>query len=384
MSTIKTAGELGVQILQDVVLFDFIVGGSTGEKTVETDDFIREVGKTLPTGTFAWVGKYRAEAKREIMKVGVSRRVSNKVRGYFVPTPHAQNLAKVLTEIKEKYLAEKQVFLAGLPAAVEEWANAPENKAESKPGGKTRAELIRQHAPKASELDKMLTFDISAIRINDTSYFGEDDALQKEVKGLAGQAAYEIAEDVRKSWSGPGKGATTSRVLGLVRRVQDKAEAMSVLSSKFENLAKLCGEVLASVPTGQNIEGPAFIQVSALLTFCMDPDRILGIQSTEVDASGATDVTDVAAADSSSIFFNNDLPPTDQAGVSIEPAITIEPAVSIVSQGAIATEASNIPQFPADRVEEVNLFFDKQPQEVVIQPAQHVAEAQGTTAAFVF
>ena len=183
MSTIQSNTDVSVQILQDVVLFDCIIGGSTGEKTVEADDFIREVGKTLPSGTFAWVNKYRAEAKREILKVGVSRRVNNRVRGYFVPTAHAQGLALVLKQIKDKYLAEKKKFLAELPGKVEEWAKAPENAGVTKAGGKTRAELIRLHAPQQGALEKMLTFDVSAIRINDTSYFGEDDAIVAEVIG---------------------------------------------------------------------------------------------------------------------------------------------------------------------------------------------------------
>jgi hypothetical protein len=37
-----------MQILKDVVLMDFIIGGSTGEKSVGGDDFIREMGKMLP------------------------------------------------------------------------------------------------------------------------------------------------------------------------------------------------------------------------------------------------------------------------------------------------------------------------------------------------
>jgi len=363
MSTIQSTADVSVQILQDVVLFDYIIGGSTGEKTVEADDFIREVGKTLPSGTFAWVNKYRAEAKREILKVGVSRRVNNRVRGYFVPTAHAQGLAQVLKQIKDKYLAEKKVFLAELPGKVEEWANAPENASVSKPGGKTRAELIRQHAPQHGVLEKMLTFDISAIRINDTNYFGEDDALQQEVKGLVGQAAFEISEDVRKSWSGPKKGNTTSRVLGLVRRVQDKAEAMSVLSSKFGNLAKLCGEVLAAVPTGQNIEGVAFIQVSSLLSFCMDPEKIIGDQATAFDPLDVPGQTVTAAPDTTSnVFFGE--------------ALQVTPTTTAPNTTQPETSVSIVPPLPTDREAHANIFFDVEHDAIAIEPAAPVSEPE--------
>lgn len=365
MSTNQSTADVSVQILQDVVLFDYIIGGSTGEKTVEADDFIREVGKTLPSGTFAWVNKYRAEAKREILKVGVSRRVNNRVRGYFVPTAHAQGLAQVLKQIKDKYLTEKKTFLAELPGKVEEWANAPENVGVSKPGGRTRAELIRLHAPQQGVLEKMLTFDISAIRINDTNYFGEDDALQQEVKGLVGQAAFEISEDVRRSWSGPKKGNTTSRVLGLVRRVQDKAEAMSVLSSKFGNLAKLCGEVLAAVPTGQNIEGVAFIQVSSLLQFCMDPEKIIGDQATEFDPLDVTDQTVTTESENySNVFFG-------------EP-VTVNPATTNSAPNASEPETgvSIVPPLPTDREALANIFFDEKHDAVAIEPAAPVTEPE--------
>jgi hypothetical protein len=297
------------------------------------------------------------------LKVGVSRRVNNRVRGYFVPTAHAQGLAQVLIQIKDKYLAEKKVFLAELPGKVEEWANAPENASVSKPGGKTRAELIRQHAPQHGVLEKMLTFDISAIRINDTNYFGQDDALQQEVKGLVGQAAFEISEDVRKSWSGPKKGNTTSRVLGLVRRVQDKAEAMSVLSSKFGNLAKLCGEVLAAVPTGQNIEGVAFIQVSSLLSFCMDPDKIIGDQATDFDPLDVIDQTVTTTPEATgNVFFDATLPVTPATTTSTPTTTQPDTSVSI------------IPPLPTDREAHANIFFGEEHDAVAIEPAAPVSE----------
>jgi len=247
--------------------------------------------------------------------------------------------------------------LAELPAKVEEWANAPENAGVTKAGGKTRAELIRQHAPQHGVLEKMLTFDISAIRINDTNYFGEDDALQQEVKGLVGQAAFEISEDVRKSWSGPKKGNTTSRVLGLVRRVQDKAEAMSVLSSKFGNLAKLCGEVLAAVPTGQNIEGVAFIQVSSLLSLCMDPDKIIGDQATAFDPLEVTDQPVTTPTEASSNVFFGETP-------QVTPPAATQPEESV----------SIVPPLPTDREAHANIFFDVEHDAVAIESAEPVSE----------
>ena len=365
MSTIQSNTDVSVQILQHVMLFDCIIGGSTGEKTVEADDFIREVGKTLPSGTFAWVNKYRAEAKREILKVGVSRRVNNRVRGYFVPTAHAQGLALVLKQIKDKYLAEKKKFLAELPGKVEEWAKAPENAGVTKAGGKTRAELIRLHAPQQGALEKMLTFDVSAIRINDTSYFGEDDALQKEVKGLVGQAAFEISEDVRRSWSGPTKGNTTSRVLGLVRRVQDKAEAMSVLSSKFGNLAKLCGDVLSAVPTGQSIEGVAFIQVSSLLQFCMDPEKIIGDQATEFDPLEVTDQSATTETENNTnVIYGGPQAANPATGNSAPKTPDTETGVSIV------------PPLPTDREAHANIFTDDKHDAVALEPAAPVSEPE--------
>ncbi|WP_405124325.1 DUF3150 domain-containing protein [Pseudomonas alloputida] len=304
MSTTKQTDELGISILQDVVLFDVIIGGSTGEKTVDGDDFIREVGRMLPSGAFAWVNKYRSEAKREILKVGVSRKVNNRIRGYFVPTQHADELAKVLHAIKGKYLVEKASFLNTLPDLVEKWASSPAN-AVTTPGGKSRADLIRQHAPQAQVLERLLTFDTSAIRISNTSYFGEEDALQTEVKGLVGQAALEIAEDVNRSWTRKGNGKTTSRILGLIRRVQDKAEAMSVLSSKFSNLEKMCASVLAAVPSGPSIEGVAYIQVSGLLSFCMDPEKILGEHATEFDPLNVSASDSAPAVADDNVFFSS-------------------------------------------------------------------------------
>ncbi|WP_425953142.1 DUF3150 domain-containing protein [Ralstonia pseudosolanacearum] len=272
-----------MQVLNDVVLFDFIIGGSTGEKTVENDDFIREVGKMLPKGTFSWVSKYRSEAKREILKVGVARRVNNRLRGYFVPLGQAAGLSDKLKKIKEGFAAEKADFLQNLPQIIEDWANHKDNEVVTKEGGPTRADLIRIHAPQREDLDRLLSFDASAIRVQSTGYFGEDDALHSEVKGLVGQAALEISEDVRKSWKGPAAGRTSSRVLGLIRRIRHKAEAMGVLSPKFSRLADVCDKVLSAVPEGQNIEGVEFLMVSSLLSRCMKAENILSEDSVKFD-----------------------------------------------------------------------------------------------------
>jgi len=211
-------------------------------------------------------------------------------------------------------------------------------------------------------LKKMLTFDISAIRINDTNYFGEDDALQQEGEGgwlvrllLRSPKMFESPGQVRR------KANTTSRVLGLVRRVQDKAEAMSVLSSKFGNLAKLCGEVLAAVPTGQNIEGVAFIQVSSLLSFCMDPDKIIGDQATNFDPLDVTEQPVTAAPDATSnVFFGETL--------------QVAPTTTTTTQPD--TSVSIIPPLPTDREAHANIFFSEEHDAVAIEPAAPVSEPE--------
>lgn len=271
-----------MNVLNEMVLVDFIVGGSTGEKTTAADDFMREVGKMLPKGAFSWVSKYRTLAKREILKVGVARRVNNRVRGYFVELKSAPALTDKLKVIKTDFLKEKAEFLQKLPTIVNDWASHPDNQAATK-GGTLRADLIRLHAPSVADLDRVLSFDVSAIQLQQTSFFGEDDALKTEVNGLVGQAALEIAEDVKKSWKGPAGGRTSSRVLGLVRRIRNKANAVAVLSPKFENLRRMCDDVLQSAPGEGLIEGIAFLQVSALLGFCTEPENILADQAIDFD-----------------------------------------------------------------------------------------------------
>lgn len=271
-----------MNVLNEMVLVDFIVGGSTGEKTTAADDFMREVGKMLPKGAFSWVSKYRTLAKREILKVGVARRVNSRVRGYFVELPSAPALSDKLKAIKAEFLKEKAEFLQKLPTIVDDWAGHPENQVATK-SGPLRADLIRMHAPSVTDLDRVLTFDVSAIQLQQTTFFGEDDALKTEVNGLVGQAALEIAEDVKKSWKGPAAGRTSSRVLGLVRRIRNKANAVSILSSKFDNLRRMCDDVLQSAPGEGLIDGIAFLQVSALLGFCSEPENILADQAINFD-----------------------------------------------------------------------------------------------------
>ncbi|MBG6082975.1 DUF3150 domain-containing protein [Rubrivivax gelatinosus] len=271
-----------IDVLNEMTLFDFIVGGSTGEKTTSADDFMREVGKMLPKGTFSWVSKYRTLAKREILKVGTARRVNQRVRGYFVPTAEAPGLADRLKQIRAQFLQEMAEFLVQLPTIVENWANHPDNQ-KTTTGGVLRADLIRKHAPTRGDLAKVLSFEVSAVMLQQTNYFGEDDALKTEVSGLVGQAALEISEDVKKSWKGQAGGRTSSRVLGLIRRIRNKANAMSVLSDKFENLRKMCDDVLTSAPREGLIEGLDFLRICALLNFCSEPENVLADQAIQFD-----------------------------------------------------------------------------------------------------
>lgn len=146
---------------------------------------------------------------------------------------------------------------------------------------------------------------------------------------------------------------------------------MSVLSSKFGNLAKLCGEVLAAVPTGQNIEGVAFIQVSSLLSFCMDPDKIIGDQATNFDPLDVTDQPATAAPDTTSnVFFDEALQ------VAPTTATTIQPDTSV----------SIVPPLPTDREAHANIFFDEEHDAVAIEPAASVSEPeqQAPIASFIF
>ncbi|MBV0881489.1 DUF3150 domain-containing protein [Noviherbaspirillum sp. L7-7A] len=155
---------------------------------------------------------------------------------------------------------------------------------------------------------------MSATQIQSSQFFGEDDALHTEVNGLPGQAALEIAEDVRKSWKGAAGGKTTSRVLGLVRRIRQKADSMGILSPKFEHLREACDRVLRMPQTGA-IEGLEFKQISALLEYCSRPENILAEQSMRFDP------LDVEMAVE---------PPAQQAMAEMEPE-TSAPAESILS-----------------------------------------------------
>jgi hypothetical protein len=343
MSQTNQGSNTEMQILNDVALFDFIIAGSTGEKTVEANDFIREVGKMLPTGTFSWVSKYRNEAKREIMKVGVSRRVNNRVRGYFVPKEAAQKLSEVLKQIKQEFASEKARFLSGLPQIVEEWASSPVNSVPARAGNaETRGDLIRKHAPKPGDLDKALSFDTSAILVQGTSYFGNDDALYSEVRGLVGQAALEIAEDVKKSWSGPAAGRTSSRVLGLIKRIRYKAKCMAILSPKFGQLGDLCDTVLQAVPEGQNIEGVQFLVVSGLLSRCMNPNDILSDDLVNFNPLDVEHATNAPAATSTSAAPVSSPVATQLDLTMVQPA-EIQPTVSVETQPVVAADQSSAP-----------------------------------------
>ena len=166
---------MDMNVLKEVALFDFIIGGCTGEKTTSADEFERKVGKLLPTGTFTWISKFRTQAKRALLNVGTARKVDNRVRGYFVPIKHAPSVSAKLKDIRAEYLKEKAAFLDRLPTEVETWANDEKNQVVTSTGA-LRADLIRAHAPKREDIDRLLNFSVSSVMINPCLLYTSDAA----------------------------------------------------------------------------------------------------------------------------------------------------------------------------------------------------------------
>lgn len=330
------------EILNELVLVDFIVGGSTGEVTTSTDDFFREVGKMLPKGSFSWVSKWRTAIKREILKVGTARKVHGRTRGYFIPVAAAEAQAKIYVDIRASFHQDKEAFLKALPGIVDGWANAQENQVRNG-DGTWRPDLIRRMAPDALAMDKLLMFEVSMTRLGATKFLGETDSLNTEVKGLAGQVATEIAEDVSKSWKGDEGGRTTSRVLGLIQRIRNKSNSMGILSPKFKDLGVMCQELLQSLPTEGPIIGADFLRVSTLLNFCLKPDQVLGLKEPGIIQDAVA--TDVHTSDKS----------LDAADSQLETAS--EQLTFLLPPPAPVVHASVIPSQPEKEIEEANDMF---------------------------
>lgn len=117
-------------------------------------------------------------------------------------------------------------------------------------------------------------------------------------------------------------------MLGLVRRIRNKANAVAVLSPKFENLRRMCDDVLQSAPGEGLIEGIAFLQVSALLGFCTEPENILADQAIDFDPLDveAPAETQAAAAEA-------------EAGVDTQQQLGIE---TVEAEAIVAAETAAV------------------------------------------
>lgn len=305
------------------------IGIPTGEvvieKKVEGKKKTEVRIQVLPTSCFS---KYKQEARRLCISAGTSFD-----RGFLIPDTRIEALTEKLTGIGKD-------FLAGVPDFLRQWNDAVVSRAKEETDDEIKAKIQLAGAAKASEMQNGLYFRVGKFKILPDDVGGELDDLAFEVKGLAGQIAYEIAEDVKTSWGG----GATQRIRGTIARVKTKVEGLAFINPKFRELLGTIDKVVAQLPPAGQIEGEPYFLLIGLMDVLSKPERILGDHTLSIPEE---EQLRQAQASQQQLLVSSDL-----ATIPEDPA----PFSMTVEDGAIPTD-DFIDAVPAIEVPTDSLLF---------------------------
>jgi hypothetical protein len=183
------------------------------------------------------------------------------MNAWAVPVFFEDELTSRLDEYAVEWNAATEALVSKWPDLVEEWANKHPLDAFN----------IRNMAPSILEIQKMLEFGYVSFKLKTEQVKAL--GLDKNISGLARQAADEIATDINDS---RGTGLTfTQGIKKVLERVAKKAEGLSFLHPALGTVAPGIEAVVSKLPIVGGIIGPDALLVSGLLSILTDPAKLL-------------------------------------------------------------------------------------------------------------
>lgn len=159
--------------------------------------------------------------------------------------------------------SDMETFLTNYPTYVQDWAKMHPKWSDA----------IVAAAPSVQSVRSRFQFKVRCFKVSEPGDTLADGGLVEEISGLAGQILSEIARDVKLTWKDRGYGA--QQIKSLLRRVSEKAKALSFINSDLTKICVLINDTLSSLPITGKIEGRDYLQLKGLMDMLMDPQMVL-------------------------------------------------------------------------------------------------------------
>lgn len=181
------------------------------------------------------------------------------MNAWVVPLSNIDALKAELVKSVNHFEAEKANFIANIDSYIS--AQIAENPADEHD--------IRSAMPSASDMERSIR--ISWVRHNLDLDDIEDYGLAREFSGIAEQAAWEIAQDIKTS-TGTGT-RYTKNTIEVLMRAADKAESFGFLSESLAAIKPAVQQLKASLNVGGFTPADR-LMIGAMISFLSDHKKI--------------------------------------------------------------------------------------------------------------
>lgn len=261
-------------IIEQVVCLNLDCSIWSGRKKLTPSDFKLTGSSELPPSDLASLGSkkicnpdtlkvfdtLKKEAHREASRIGVRF-----LGGYAIASSKAEELCKLLDDIRERFTEARDKFIKAYDSEIDEWV-------AKHPGWQ---ESIRSVVPAAAYVESRIGFEYQAFEVRPTGV--AEASLDRAVSGLAGQLYHEVAKEAFDYYdiSLCGKPYGTQKTLRPLRSIRSKLDGLSFIDGKVGPIISMIDHVLASMPTTGRIEGPDLAKLVGVVHVLSDKDRMI-------------------------------------------------------------------------------------------------------------
>jgi hypothetical protein len=251
-------------ILGQIVLLHLDIHVWSGRRKLAPEDLKLADGSELPPESLARLGSkkvidpeklndlmaVRSEAHRLALTTG-----TRLMGGYAIPVGRMAELKEKLDALMSKGRELKNELLDGLTQAVEEWK-------EKNPGWEA---LIDRADINPETVGRAISFSWQVYNIAPVE--GQEEGLEAEVSGMAGQLRHEIEVEARVLWkkSFQGKPEVTQRALRPIRAMAKKIQGLVFLEPELEELVNGICDALSGLPKKGPVKGKDFTSVCGIV-----------------------------------------------------------------------------------------------------------------------
>ena len=267
-----------IQVLDNILVINLDITLWSARRKLTAEDF---GGIELPPEDLASLGskkicdparlnvflKLKARAVTLLNKVGVRF-----LSGWAIPEDKASEVIQGLCDIRDNFFVEKEDFLSGYDAAIDDWiARHP-----------SWAGIIKGSTVSREYVDSRMNFVWQMFRVMPAAQLSNDtteleSGLGEEVGNLGTTLFQEISRDAADIWKKVFEGRTevTHKALSPIKTMRDKLAGLSFIDPHVLPAVQLIDTALSKMPKKGNIMGAPLLTLQGLICMFKDTESLL-------------------------------------------------------------------------------------------------------------